>query len=227
MKLYQLCGIDSEAGFSPYAWRTKLCLMHKGLGFEEIPIRFLEKDKISHVSPQTIPVLDDGDLSVVDSFAIARYLEGTYPEPSLFGDAVAAAQAPILNRWLDQVLVMGIAPLVLIDIFNALDADNKVYFRESREKRFGMSLEAVMEGRSEKRIRFQKSLEPLRLALAEAPYLSGRVPMWLDYAVFGTFMWPHVVSNYSLLEQGDPLCVWRERMFDQFDGAVRAAKRAV
>ena len=227
MKLYQLCGMDSEAGFSPYAWRTKFCLMHKGLDFEEVPIRFLEKDKISHVSPQTIPVLDDGGHSVVDSFAIARYLEDAYPEPCLFGGAVAAAQAPILNRWLDQMLVMGIAPLVLIDIFNALDADNKAYFRESREKRFGMPLEAVMEGRDEKRTRFQKALEPLRRALAEAPYLSGKAPMWLDYAVFGTFMWPHVVSNYSLLGQGDPLYAWRERMFGQFNGAPRAAKRAV
>lgn len=226
MKVYQLCGKDPEAGFSPYGWRAKLCLMHKGLSFEEAAVRFLEKDKISHVSPQTIPVLDDGKNSVVDSFAIARYLEATYPEPSLFGGAVAFAQAPLLNRWIDQTMVMGIAPLVLTDIYACLDAADQTYFRDSREKRFGCSLEDVMIGRDENRDRFRKSLAPLRLVLENSPYLSGAAPHWLDYAVFGTLMWPHVVSDYQLLATDDPLFGWRERMFDLFDAEPRRAKRA-
>lgn len=226
MKLYQLCGKDTDVCFSPYGWRAKLCLLHKGLNFEEVPMRFLEKEKIAHVSPQTIPVLDDGATSIVDSFAIAQYLEATYPEPDLFGGPVAAAQAPLLNRWVDQTLVVGMVQLVLIDIHNCLDTDNQAFFRETREKRFGCTLEEVMAGRDEKRDAFRKSLTPLRLVLAKTPYLSGSRPCWFDYAVFGTFMWPHVVSSYPLLAEDDPVYRWRERMFDLFEGTGRKAKRA-
>jgi len=226
MELFQLCGTDPRAGFSPYGWRAKLCLMHKGLNFEETPITFLEKDKIAHVSPQTIPVLDDGDVSVVDSLAIAKYLEKTYPDPTLFGGSVAEAQAPLLNHWIDTTLVMGMVRLVLIDIHAALDNESQVYFRESREKRFGCSLEDVMVDREKNREQFRKALAPLRSMLERNAFLSGDVPLWLDYAVFGTFMWPHVISNYVILAEDDVVYAWRERMFDLFDGAPRAAKRA-
>lgn len=226
MKLYQLCGADSEVCFSPYAWRAKLCLLHKGLTFEEVPVRFLEKDKIAHVAPQTIPVLDDGDTSIVDSFAIAEYLETNYPEPDLFGGPVASVQARFLNVWLDQTLVIGMVQLILMDIYQCLDPENKSYFRETREKRFGCSLEEMMEGRDEKRERFRKSLNPMRAILAKSPYLSGTSPRWFDYAVFGTFMWPHVVSPYALLAEDDSLYDWRERMFGLFGGEARRAKQA-
>jgi len=227
VKLYQLCGKDRDASFSPYGWRAKLCLLHKGLKFEEVPIRFLEKVKISHASPQTIPVLDDGSISVVDSLAIAQYLEDIYPQPSLFGGSVAKSQAPILNHWVDQTLVMGIVGLVLVDIYNCLDAENQAYFRTTREKRFGQTLEEVVEGSDDKLVDFRKSLAPLRLVLKNSPFLSGDHPLWLDYAVFGTFMWPHIVSDFQLLAEDDVIYAWRERMFDLFSGVARRAKRAI
>jgi hypothetical protein len=31
MQLYDLAGAESERRFSPYCWRIKLALMHKGL----------------------------------------------------------------------------------------------------------------------------------------------------------------------------------------------------
>ena len=34
LQLYDLAGAESERRFSPYCWRTKLALMHKGLKFE-------------------------------------------------------------------------------------------------------------------------------------------------------------------------------------------------
>jgi len=226
MKLYHLCGKDPEAVFSPYGWRAVLCLMHKGLQFEIEPTRFLEISKLSHVAPQTIPVLDDGEMSIVDSLEIAEYLDKKYPQPSLFGGSVAAVQAPLLNRWVDTVLVVGIVKLVLTDIYDALGPDDQVYFRETREKRFGCTLEEVMVGRDENREVFRKSLAPLRLILDKAPFLSGATPLWFDYAVFGTFLWPHVISNYQILDESDPVYAWQERMFDMFDGVLHNIKRA-
>jgi len=223
LKLYQLCGENRDAGFSPYAWRVKLCLMHKGLAFEEEAIRFLEKEKIAHVQPQTIPVLDDKQTSIVDSLAIADYLETAYPEPSLFGGHVAQVQAPILNRWLDMTLIMGMFPMLALDIFNCLDAPAQAYFRETREARLGMTLEKAATVRSDRLAGWQKSLAPLREGLKRAPFLSGATPAWLDYAVFGSFMWARTVSDFNLLADDDPLYAWREAMLDLFKGVPRAA----
>ena len=87
-KLYDLAAADSEVRFSPYCWRTKLALAHKGLTTETIPWRFIEKDVIAFSGSKLVPVLIDGEKTVSDSQVIAEYLEATYPDaPSLFGDA--------------------------------------------------------------------------------------------------------------------------------------------
>src|SRR6185436_6817693 len=83
-KLYDLAGADPARRFSPYCWRTKLALAHKGLGVETVPWRFTEKDVIAFSGSKLVPVLVDGDCTVYDSWTIANYLEDTYPDaPSL------------------------------------------------------------------------------------------------------------------------------------------------
>src|SRR5258707_2367480 len=86
LKLYDLAGAESERRFSPYCWRAKLALAHKGLAAETIPWRFTDKDVIAFSEQGRGPVLVDGDPVVSDSWAIAVYLEATYSDrPSLFG----------------------------------------------------------------------------------------------------------------------------------------------
>ena len=38
LQLYDLAGAEAERRFSPYCWRIKLALMHKGLPFDTIPV---------------------------------------------------------------------------------------------------------------------------------------------------------------------------------------------
>jgi glutathione S-transferase len=45
-KLFELCGTDSERVFSPFCWRTRMALAHKGLDHETNPWRYTEKDAI-------------------------------------------------------------------------------------------------------------------------------------------------------------------------------------
>ena len=61
LKLYDLAGAELERRFSPYCWRTKLALMHKGLPFDTIPWRFTNKDVIAFSGQGRVPVLVDGD----------------------------------------------------------------------------------------------------------------------------------------------------------------------
>lgn len=86
LQLYDLAGAEPERRFSPYCWRTKLALAHKGIAVETIPWRFTDKDTIAFSGQGRVPVLVDGDRIVSDSWVIATYLEKTYADrPSLFG----------------------------------------------------------------------------------------------------------------------------------------------
>ena len=86
LKLFELVGTDAARPFSPYCWRTRLALAHKGLKAESIPWRFTEKDRLSAHGAEKVPVLLHGDKAAADSWVIANYLEDKFPErPSLFG----------------------------------------------------------------------------------------------------------------------------------------------
>ena len=112
MQLYDLAGAESERRFSPYCWRIKLALMHKGLPFDTIPWRFTEKNAIAFSGQGRVPVLIDGDQVVFDSWTIANYLEAMYPDrPSLFRGDGGRAVTRFVNAWADVVLVSGILRL--------------------------------------------------------------------------------------------------------------------
>jgi glutathione S-transferase len=86
LKLFELVGTDEQRPFSPFCWRTRMALAHKGLSAESIPWCFTEKDAIAPHNSEKVPVLIDDETSVADSWAIANYLEDTYSDrPSLFG----------------------------------------------------------------------------------------------------------------------------------------------
>src|SRR5438477_13031258 len=90
IKLYDLAGTEDDRRFSPYCWRVKMALKHKGLDFETVPWRFTEKDAIATYKSTTVPVLVDGTNSVYDSWAIDVYLEEVIPSrPSLYNGSVA------------------------------------------------------------------------------------------------------------------------------------------
>jgi len=218
-KLYDLAGADPDRRFSPYCWRTKLALAHKGLEVETIPWRFTERDVIAFSGQGRVPVLVDGETVVSDSWSIANYLEDTYPDrPSLFGGAGGRALARFVNSWADTVQLGGMIRLVVADIHAHLHEKDRGYFRESREKRFGATLEQVAFDREQRLPAFRQSLDPLRLTLKSQPFLAGEAPAYADYIVFGGFQWCRCISAFTLLEPDDLVAQWRERIFALFDG---------
>ncbi|MGY3620897.1 glutathione S-transferase family protein [Bradyrhizobium sp. USDA 10063] len=222
MKLFELVGTDTSRPFSPYCWRTRMALAHKGLGAESIPWCFTEKEAIAPHKSDKVPVLLDGDTSVADSWAIANYLEDTYPDrPSLFGGEGGRAMGRMLNWWGDVTVIGGIFPLIVADIPAHLAPVDVAYFRKTREARFGKPLEEVAATRDRAVEGFRKSLDPLRLTLKTQPYLGGDKPNYADYIVFGGFQWARVVSPFKLLVESDPVYAWRERLLDAFDGMAR------
>ena len=199
-----------------------MALAHKGLSAESIPWCFTDKFAIAPHRSEKVPVLLDGETSVVDSWVIANYLEDTYPDrPSLFGGEGGRAVGRMLNWWGDIAIVGGLFPLIGADIHGHLKPEDAAYFRRTREARIGKSLEDAMAGRDKSVEGFRRSLDPMRLTLKTQPYLGGDAPNYADYIVFGGFQWARVVSPFKLLAENDPLYAWREKLLDAFDGMAR------
>ena len=224
IKLFDLAGAEPDRRFSPYCWRAKLALAHKGLGFETTPWRFTDTESIAMSGQGRVPVLLDGDKVVSDSWKIAEYLEDNYPHrPSLFGAVEARRLTRFINSWADTVVNGVLARLLLADIYAHLHEKDRRYFRESREKRFDMPLERVPADRDTRVVEFRQSLEPARTILTVQPYLAGVKPLYADYILFGCFMWARSISSFRLLTPDDHIYSWRERMLDGFGGLARKA----
>lgn len=220
-KLFELCGTDPGIRFSPYCWRIRMALAHKGLDAETIPWRFTQNKAIAFANSKTVPVLIDGDQTVADSWAIAEYLERSYPDrPALFPGRQPASLR-FAASWADRVLNAGLAKLIVSDIPSLLGQDEKGYFVESREKRFGMKLAQVTADREARLPEFRATLQPLRAVVMQQPYVAGESPDYADYIMFGGFMWARVVSPLQILEESDPLHAWMERLLDLFGGLAR------
>src|SRR5713226_7917557 len=142
IQLYDLAGAEDDRRFSPYCLRIRMALKHKGLEFETVPWRFTEKDVIAFSGSITVPVLVDGGRAVHDSWAIAEYLDEAYPSrPALFEGVASRALALFFNHWTVRALQPVLLRVIVLDIYARLHDKDRAYFRESREKRFGMTLE--------------------------------------------------------------------------------------
>lgn len=222
-RLYDLAGAEPDRRFSPYCWRIRLALAHKNLPVETVPWRFTEKAEIATSGQGAVPVLVDGDCWVANSWTIANYLEDTYPEaPSLFGGGAGRKLTRHYSSLADG-LVPAIFPFIALDILHHLADKDRDYFRGSREKRVGTTLEAFVADRDARLVGFRASLAPLRHTLKTQPFFGGDEPLYADYAVFGPFQWARCISPFPLLEDGDPVKQWRDWLLDRFDGLARRA----
>jgi glutathione S-transferase len=225
IQLYDLAAAEDDRRFSPYCWRTKMALKHKGLEFETVPWRFTEKDRIEFTGSSTVPVIVDGQRAVYDSFEIAVYLDEAYPSrPGLFEGTESRALSLFLHHWALRSLHPPLLRAILLELFRHLHEKDKAYFRESREKRLGARLEDAGADPKKWLAEFRGALEPLRPALVQNAFVAGKGPGFADYIVFGTFQWARAVSPMRLLEPDDPVFRWRERMLDLFGGYAREAK---
>lgn len=216
IKLYELAGAEDNRRFSPYCWRIRFALEHKQLEFETVACRFTDKDVIAFSGQDKVPVLVDGDRVVSDSWAIACYLEETYPDrPSLFGGPAGQSLSRFYVDWADMALHGALIRLLASDIHAHLHEKDKGYFRESREKRFGTTLEEFCSDSTRALQELKRLLAPLRRTLLSQPYLGGHAPLYADYTVMGALMWARSVSQVALLEPDDPVALWRSCLLDR------------
>nr|WP_246753887.1 glutathione S-transferase family protein [Jiella flava] len=217
--MYELVGRDASRPFSPHCWKVRLALKHKGLDFGTRAAGFTEIPELEGGFSKTVPILKDGEALVTDSFAIAEYLETAYPDrPSLFGGEGGRALSRFVESWTQRTIHPALARIAALDIHDCLGASDQAYFRASREKAFGTSLENFVADRQSRIAPFLASLEPLRAIVAKQNFLGGETPLFADYIVFGAFQWARVSSPFRFMPAEDAVTQWFERCLALYDG---------
>jgi glutathione S-transferase len=203
---------------SPYCWRAKYALEHKGLEYRTVASSFAGITSIAGGGQKTVPVLEiaDGEESKVvgDSWDIANFLDEAYPDkPSLFGGEQGRSHALFVQNWSFCNLHPPLMKAILLDIVERVLPEERGQFRQVREQRLGVTLEEIASGPIEDRIEaVRKAFEPVRAVLRTQPFLSGAAPLYADYIVAGQLHWPREASPLRILEANDPVMVWFERI---------------
>jgi glutathione S-transferase len=103
---------------SPNARRVWVALLEKGLPFEPIEVNLtageqFQPDFLAMNPFHHIPVLVDGETTVIESFAILDYLEAQYPTPALMPQGAGAiATVRMVQMATQNELMSAIGPLL-------------------------------------------------------------------------------------------------------------------
>lgn len=222
--LYDLCGADSELRFGPFCWTSKLCLLHKGLPFETVALGFTEKANYPDPDYGKLPILRDGDDLVRDSAAIAEHLDRRYPARPLMATDAERAAAQFYRAWAGAHVFSAIRPFAIGRVLRNIRPEDQPYFRSSREKTYGRSIETVEAEADAKAV--TTALAPLAAALNAYPFLGGGAPNFSDYVVAAPLLWGYSLRQDEYFEAPPAVGAWFGRILDLYDGYARRAKRA-
>ena len=221
--LYDLV-LASGCTISPFVWRTKYALKHKGFDIDLIPNGFTGISELTKGFSDRLPVIVDDGHWVKDSWLIAEYLDEKYPDrpPLFFGDS-----HKILTKFIDQWLwATAIRPwftCYIKDYHDLSRPEDHYYVRWSREKWFlgGKTIEQASADREERLPLVPPLLEPLRVLLKDTPWLGGKAPNYTDYCILAVFLWTASVATIPPLHADDPLKEYIDRGFDLYGGLGR------
>jgi glutathione S-transferase len=172
---HERVGLDGRR-ISPFSWRIRYALAHKGLDPDVVPMRFADVARIRALSGQDlVPIIQHDGRVVHDSWSIACYLEDRFPDrPSLFGGAIGRGTARMVNMWSDTVLGRAMRPQIYADFIRCIDPGDRDYFRRSRETQLGTSLEQFSANRDVSMPALIEACSPLERTLSEQPLLPAR-----------------------------------------------------
>src|SRR5271163_2751941 len=99
LRLYELALEDGRSA-SPFVWRIRYALAHKGLAYETVSLGFTEIPSVFGGRFKTVPVLEHGATQLAESWDIAEYLDRAFPsQPCLFNNPAELALARLMDAW--------------------------------------------------------------------------------------------------------------------------------
>lgn len=217
--LYDLVGKDTSRPFGPHCWKTKMTFAHLGLDYEIVPITFTGRAGAEDGNVPSLPTIRDGDFVLADSFNIASHYAAGKP---LMGGADGEAMVKFIESWSQSQLHTWIGGWAMLDIWNLLEEEDQVFFRNKREKMFGKTLEEITGNRENTVPELVKRLMPMKMALAHNKFIGGDEANFADYIVFGAFQWLRIVSGLHMIPSDHPVMDWMNRCLDLHDGLGRS-----
>ncbi|TFY79577.1 hypothetical protein EWM64_g4435 [Hericium alpestre] len=145
----------------------------------------------------TIPLIEDPSIgaSVVESFAIAKYLDTTYPgDVTLVPEGTDAFQTMFIDM-LPMMLTQHLLPVHAARISTSLSPRSEDYFRRTREAQFGMPF-AEIAHESTHEAMWRKAFEGfsrihgwLNANGERKVFFMGHKPSWPDVALVSVLAW--------------------------------------
>jgi glutathione S-transferase len=222
VRLYELALADGRSA-SPFVWRIRYALAHKGIPYETVYLGFTEIPTVFGGKFKTVPILEHGDTVMAESWDIAEYLDRAFPgRPPLFSTPAEQALVRFMDAWFMNEVLRKLFRVYVKDVHDAARPQDRPYFRESREKNMkGKTLESFTADRASYLPAIRTALAPLRVHLAKMPFLGGDAPNYADYIALGGFYWAASAGTLPLLERDDALRDWLDRGFNLYGGIAR------
>lgn len=221
IQFYELAADNTEIKFSPFVWRTRMALMHKGIEFESIAWQFCDRDLHEH---KTVPAIYDDGKMVSDSWEIAKYLDAKYPDkPMLMNNPESEAHAQLVSAICNNLVFSVTAPMAIYPVSQIIDDESAVYFIETREAKFGKKLSDINAADAQAaKANLTKGLAVFEATLASSDFLGGDKPTYADYMLFGVLKWVDVVA-YRPVDATSNVGKWFDRVSNLFDGHAAKA----
>ncbi|KXN74745.1 hypothetical protein CONCODRAFT_82691 [Conidiobolus coronatus NRRL 28638] len=184
IKLYELVTKENGYSASPYVILAELFLKHKGLEYEKISLRPSQVGptirEITNGKWNLVPtvVFPNGDI-VFDSPEVGKYLDEKYPENPL--DPNNAELDALIEAYANTNLA-GFR-MAINDLYELFEGEDKAYFKESREQRYGIKFSQIPGDRDVNLNNFYKGTQPIDKVLANSKFLDGESPKIHDYAI--------------------------------------------
>ena len=223
IKLYNLV-LKSGITLSPFVWRTKFAILHKGFEIEDMPTSYMGIKSILDGTYSRLPVIDDGGKIVKDSWDIAKYLDETYPDrPLLYRSEGERNFAKFLDGWMWPTIIHPWFTAYTLDQVKLVHDEDRAYVLNAHQNHIfkGRPLEEVVADREQRLPEVWPLLQPLRNILKDSKWLAGDAPNQIDYIALGNFLWCASLASAPPLAKDDPLWDWLNRGFDLFGGIGR------
>jgi glutathione S-transferase len=99
VRLYELALQDGRSA-SPFVWRIRYALAHKGIPFETVYLGFTEIPTVFDGKFKTVPILEHAGAALAESWDIAEYLDRAFPhQPLLFNTPAELSLVRFLDAW--------------------------------------------------------------------------------------------------------------------------------
>ncbi len=223
IRLYDLV-LASGVTLSPFVWRTKLALLHKGFRIEDVETSYMGIRRMLDGTYTRLPVIEDDGLVVKDSWDIADYLDRTYPDrPLLYRSQAEKNFGRFIDGWMWRTVVHPWFTCYTLDQVKLVHAEDKAYVLNAHQNHIfkGRPLEEVVADREERLIEARPLLQPLRDLLAGSRWLAGGEPNQIDYLILSLFLWASSLASAPPLAPDDALWDWLDRGLDLFGGIGR------